>query len=982
LPAHDDLGDALKDHMLSFGLLAPGTISNAVSKTDLADSSPARSAFAPNKVAIAALVSTLAVLPGAAWSLGLGKLNVQSALGESLKAEIDVTNLTPEESASLQVKVASPDTYRAAGVDYNQVLGATSISLQRRADGRPYLKINSNRTVQEPFVDVILDLSWSTGRLVREYTLLFDPPVSRPSPVASPAMDTPAPAQAPAPVAEAAPAPTPVTAAEAPTKASDADSKRRRGAKAPVAAASQPLAAEKPVAAKELPKEPPKETPKEPTKEASKPAAPAPAGAATVRVRPGDTLSGIAGRTAKSGVSLDQMLVGLYRNNPDAFLGNNMNRLKSGAVLNVPDADQAKSVSNDEAHQIIVAQSSDFANYRQQLAGAVSATPAQPERKASGKVEAEVQDRKQAAAPAPDKLTLSKGGVAASAPGAEDKLAKARAKQDSGARVAELSKNLDDLRKLKEQAAATSKPVAAAPAPAPVASKPAPAPVPAPVPVAKPAPVVASAAVPAKPAPVAASVPAPAPAPASAVVEKPAEKLAEVAASAPAVVIDTASAPASEAQATAATDQASAASAPASSVRPSLPVAPAAPEAEGPGLLDSLNPVLLAAGGAAVALLAGGLMYLRSRRRADTGETSFLESRLQPDSFFGASGGQRVDTRDASAGPSSMSYSLSQLDAIGDVDPVAEADVYLAYGRDLQAEEILKEALRSTPDRLAVRLKLLEVYAKRRDTKGFEQLAVQMFNYTQGEGEDWAKAQEMGLSIDPENPLYQPGGKPSETPLSVPDVTNDLLGASTVPHSIMPAPSALDSIAPAVPPAGGGELVDLDLDISAPMPLDEVTDSVSPPITAAGDLPPLNLPDVPTTTIQPKAAEPEGMIDLPTLAPEPEGKSNLIDFDFDDDKTVAAAPAAFDMSEISLDLDAPGEPVAPAALAAAVEVEDPPAPAGEVPSDPMARKFELAEEFRQIGDVDGARELLQEVIENAVDGPLKAKAESMLSSLN
>jgi pilus assembly protein FimV len=64
-----------------------------------------------------------------------------------------------------------------------------------------------------------------------------------------------------------------------------------------------------------------------------------------------------------------------------------------------------------------------------------------------------------------------------------------------------------------------------------------------------------------------------------------------------------------------------------------------------------------------------------------------------------------------------MTYSLSQLDAIGDVDPVAEADVYLAYGRDLQAEEILKEAMRSSPERLAIRTKLLEVYAKRRDTK-------------------------------------------------------------------------------------------------------------------------------------------------------------------------------------------------------------------------------------------------------------------------
>ena len=101
------------------------------------------------------------------------------------------------------------------------------------------------------------------------------------------------------------------------------------------------------------------------------------------------------------------------------------------------------------------------------------------------------------------------------------------------------------------------------------------------------------------------------------------------------------------------------------------------------------------------------------------------------------------------------------LDAIGDVDPVAEADFYLAYGRDLQAEEILKEALRANPTRLAIRLKLLEVYAKRRDTKGFEQLAVQLFAETKGSGEDWSKAQELVRGIDPDNPLYQPGGVPA-----------------------------------------------------------------------------------------------------------------------------------------------------------------------------------------------------------------------------
>ena len=113
-----------------------------------------------------------------AWALGLGRLAVQSALGETLQAEIDVTSLSAEEASNLRVRIASPDAYRAAGVDYNAVLPGTVASLQRRADGRPFLKLTSDRPVQEPFVDVILELSWSTGRLVREYTLLLDPPTA------------------------------------------------------------------------------------------------------------------------------------------------------------------------------------------------------------------------------------------------------------------------------------------------------------------------------------------------------------------------------------------------------------------------------------------------------------------------------------------------------------------------------------------------------------------------------------------------------------------------------------------------------------------------------------------------------------------------------------------------------------------------------------------------------------------------------------
>ena len=295
--------------------------------------------FALTGVAAAALL----LAAQGAWALGLGRLQVQSSLGETLRAEIDVTSLSPEEAANLQVKVASPDAYKAAGVDYNAVLPATKVSLERRADGRPYLRLTSDRGVQEPFVDVILEINWSTGRLTREYTLLFDPPATArtPAPSTAPAMAAASPAAEPTrPVAQARPAPARVPSAEP---------------VAPAAKSTEPRAAA--------------------TQRAS--AAPAakagPESGDEYRVRQGDTLSKIAGRTQRSGVSLDQMLVALYRANPQAFMDNNMNRLKSGVVLAVPSAESANSTSASEARQVIQAQSADFGAYRQRLAGAVPA---------------------------------------------------------------------------------------------------------------------------------------------------------------------------------------------------------------------------------------------------------------------------------------------------------------------------------------------------------------------------------------------------------------------------------------------------------------------------------------------------------------------------------------------------------------------------------------------------------------------------------
>ena len=414
--------------------------------------------------------------------------------------------------------------------------------------------------------------------------------------------------------------------------------------------------------------------------------------------------------------------------------------------------------------------------------------------------------------------------------------------------------------------------------------------------------------------------------------------------------------------------QASAVAAAKPASAPNKPPAPATPAAgaDEPGLLGSLlddNPAALGIGGLALALLAGfGVYRFTKRTKKDRGETSFLESRLQPDSFFGASGGQRIDTRDAGGASSSMSYSLSQLDAIGDVDPVAEADVYLAYGRDLQAEEILKEAMRSNPDRMAIRTKLLEVYAKRRDTKGFELLATQLFALTRGEGEDWAKAQELGAQIDPENPLFQPGGAPVMVNRDGGEIIEPL-GASTMPQSVLPSPSQFGSSVTGGPGQDSASMgLDLDLDLGEPEGGTTTRDSLESTRSFAS---------MPAARSTPASRQDDAM---------------SLDFAIPDVPVAASpAPAAFDLSDISLDLDMsdtlPPDAMIPTGTATSsfAEIGLPELDAA-TDVDPLARKLDLAEEFRQIGDTDGARDLLQEVVANA-SGALKSRAQSMLADL-
>ena len=865
-------------------------------------------------MAAALLALSLGLGAQDAAALALGRLSVQSGLGEPLRAEIDIPEINAAEADSLRATLASPEAYRASGLEYHPALNGVRMSLQKRPDGRSYLRVTSDRPVNDPFLDLVLEANWASGRTVRDYTLLLDPPSQRPA--------------AAAPSVAAAPV---VTAPVVPA--------------APV----RPQAITRPAAAPVAPAAP------RPPAQAAAPAVRTAPSDKSLTVQRGQTASKIAGDYKPANVSLDQMLLALLRANPNAFVNGNINRLRAGAVLTVPDQNEIAAVPAGTAKQQLTAQSKDFNDYRNKLAGvAPGVQVAGADRSASGQVQTQVEDKKPAAA-ASDKLTLSKNATVQG--GTEDKIAQDARAKDASTRIAELSKNINELNRIGAASGGAASPAGAATSAAAAGAG-------VTVTVAPPPDAPASAA----PAATAASAPA---APAAAV-------------------------PAAEASAPAAAP-APVAAAPAPMPAP----APAAPVEE-PSFLDSLldNKSMLGLLGALAVALAGLGIYARSRRTKQNAgvDSSFLESRLQPDSFFGASGGQRVDTSgNSSTGNASLNYTHSQLDAGGDVDPVAEADVYLAYGRDLQAEEILKEALRNNPSRFAIHAKLAEIYAKRQDLPALQGLGKELKRLSGGEGPEWDRVAQLGRSLDPANAMYQASPQRHSG-------FGTLAGAAAVGAAVAGA-AAVGAAEDAPPSSKFGSLdLDLDLDLepaaapvataSRPMDLDFLPSAAAP----LADSNELLVPRTPDTAPQPldMAKAPTGTLDLSSVDDLEFTLVNNSDMGPLNTNPVPLSPPTipatmsphtipasmdgldapnsgmidFDMGSISLDLN---DPVDSSAVPLAEAAEG----SGD---NPLATKLALAQEFSAIGDTEGARALCEEVIAEA-SGSLKTRAQRLLAEL-
>jgi pilus assembly protein FimV len=786
----------------------------------------------------------LIAVPLMANAAGLGKLSVTSALGQPLAAEIELFAADKAELDSLSATLASDQAFRDARVEFAPVLSSLRFAVEKKPDGKAVLKVTSSRPVNDPFVDMLVELSWASGRLVREYTMLLDPPgMAVQQTVAPVAAVTPP----PAPAAKPAPVPTPAPAAQTQTPT--------------------PAAAKTPAPAVERKPAP-----------ASAPQAAAPD---RLTVKRGDTLAGIASRVRPDGVSLEQTLLGLYRDNAQAFDGN-MNRLKAGKTLKVPSAEAVAAIPQKEAVRELKLQAEDWRAYRQKLAAAVSAAPeakADAGQASSGKITPKVEDRaKPAPADQKDVLKLSKvTPPAAAAAGKadetralqnklraqeEDATAREKALQESGQRVAVLEKQIQDMQKLVEmkEKAQSEAPAPAAPAPAPAVEEPVPEPAPVPVPAVK--------------APVASPEPAE------------------------------------------------------SWYAPLL----ANPMYWGGGL------AALGLGGVLWWMMAGG--GRRRKTGAALDDSIMSGGDVRPNTVIGAASGGSVNTGDTSFLTDFSQAGLGTIDT-HDVDPIAEAEVYMAYGRDAQAEEILKEAIGKNPDRHEIRVKLLEIYAARRNTTAFEAVAGELYAALGSKPSPlWDKACEMGRSIDPTNPLY--GGVQSN------------------------APAVAATVAATAAVAGGAMAFDTEQSAvgatAEPEPqADPVTASTPLEFETAGHV--LNFDTQSESAAAPDTGyvemDTQGLnFDLPDLdLPSAADDALKLDLGLEEDN---GPDSKFDFSGLDLDLgDAGGN---------------------ELELDEVGTKLDLARAYVEMGDKEGAREILNEVLAEGSDRQ-KSDAKGMLSSI-
>ena len=250
------------------------------------------------------LVLFVLMSPATVFALGLGEIQLHSALNEPLSAEIELVSAAPDELSSLRATLASRETFARYELDRPTFLADIEFKVGRSGDGRNVLQVRSREAITEPFLSFLVELNWSRGRLLREYTLLLDPPVYMPG----------------GEQAESAPVSAPQSGV---TETATSGTVQR---------------------------------PVEPEPQVAEPASvsrttePAVIDGSSYTVRNNDTLWNIAS-SLKPGASsgINRMMLALYRANPDAF-GGNINQLRAGAILRMPADGELDTIGTGEAN--------------------------------------------------------------------------------------------------------------------------------------------------------------------------------------------------------------------------------------------------------------------------------------------------------------------------------------------------------------------------------------------------------------------------------------------------------------------------------------------------------------------------------------------------------------------------------------------------------------------------------------------------------
>ena len=641
-------------------------------------------------------LALLLALPSAAFALGLGDIRLLSPLNAPLDAEIELVDVAPEEMNSVQAQLASRETFARYGLDWPGYLSGVQVRSVRRPDGRTVIKLKSTDPISDPFITLLVEVNWSHGRLVREYTMLLDPPVYTPgqsaaasAPVSAPTTGTGTREGAIARSAEnAAPAEAAPPSASAPATAVPATAAPTPASAAPASAASAAASAE--------------------------------GEGSTHVVHRGETLSRIAAAASGDSANTDRSrswMLAIYQQNPRAF-EQNMNLLRTGAVLRMPDAATVSAVSPREALAEI---------RRQTSAWRSSSAPAESAAAQPGRLKL---------------VTPSETPSAGAAPGAASGEASALQGRvhDLESQLAESKRLLAlkdaDLARLQAQLAAKqgAESAAGAPAPPPEATAPAAAP---------PAPQPPAAAQP--PAPVA-QTPPPAPA-TQATSSKP-----------------TATRPASG-----------------GSIFKEYWWAVLIVLLALAGLLasrilrsrrasefdDSLGRLAVAGtGGAGPDFGSAGRTRgfaaddtpARAAAPAAAAETTFLveESGTHEQPHLGAGAAPAPAPRHVASDETISSDTAINLDQ---GDPLAEADFHMAYGLYDQAADLIRIAISREPGRRDLKLKLLEVFFVWGNKEQFLQTARELAeSRAEAAPGEWEKILIMGKQLAPDDALFSGAG--------------------------------------------------------------------------------------------------------------------------------------------------------------------------------------------------------------------------------